>query len=558
MKHKGVILTLKHLLALLVLTMIRSEYIAAQYVKVFSEDSVQVNLPLSVTSDIRADQSKAEETITNWFVSQGYFSVEVSKNSPDRYTVAQGCRYEFGRVKITPDKFSNYAGDFNGVFSDQKVESGIQELLKLLEVEGYLFAEVLIEQITPDPSTCTVDLHLNIESGETMYSGEMLFPGADLNSRAYLGRISGAEDSVLITSTYLDELRSNLLQSELFTEVGTPEVYEKEEGSPVIVIPVEERSLNQFDGLLGYVPDPSGNGQIVGDFELSLWNVLNQGNGMDLMFERLRPENTRLHVGVRQDWIGSIPLGIGFNFNLFQNDTTYQSRNLRLNAWYLMGRGMRVTGAIGQTGSTSGTDLNRQIEPDGRKRYAELGFRYSSLDNPEVPRSGVKVSAGFGVANKSVDIDSVNAFSQQYLNASVSYFMPVLKKSVMAVNGNAYFLNSEQVTDSDLLRFGGARSLRGYSEEQFRGSQVIWGDVEYRYLLDRSSYLFAFGGIGYYQRPKLLTEPNADFETSDVLYSTGFGISYKIRIGRLKLTYAISPQERLGNGKVHVGIVTRL
>jgi outer membrane protein assembly factor BamA len=558
MKHSGrTSFIVAGLLAICMQFMI-SEFTVAQSVITLIEDGNQVEMPNALLQKLESGDDNPVAQLQSWYFENGYLAANVRQIRSNYFGVEKGCRFSFGEISVDPEEFESFLPDVAGYYEQNKIKSLIGGLMEALEEEGYLFSNVFINEFMPNMASCTADISLRIESGDMNYSGEVLFPGADVNQPVYLKRISGARDSVLITSLYLQGLRSNLLQSELLTEVGQPEVYLNEGEEPVIVIPVEERSLNQFDGLLGYVPDQSGQGQIVGDFELSLWNVLNQGNGLDLMFERLRPETTRLRIGVSQDWIGSIPIGIGLNFNLFQNDTTYQSRRLMLESYHLVGRGLKLTGDIGQVGSTSGTDLSSQIEPDGRKRLAELGFEYSNLDNPEVPTSGLRLGAGFGVANKSVDIDSVGTFSQQYLTASGELFAPFRNRSVVAFRARGYLLNADKITDSDMMRFGGARSLRGYSEEQFRGAQVLWGDVEYRYLLNRSSYLFAFGAAGYYQRPQLLTESDNSFRNSDTLFSTGFGISYKIRIGRLKFTYAISPQENLGNGKVHVGIVTRL
>ncbi len=134
----------------------------------------------------------------------------------------------------------------------------------------------------------------------------------------------------------------------------------------------------------------------------------------------------------------------------------------------------------------------------------------------------------------------------------------MFEKSVIATSLNGFLLESEKVTTNDLIRFGGANSFRGYAEEQFRAGTMFWGDLEYRFLLNRSSFLFAFGAAGGYHRPKLLTETTSDFRTTDYLYSTGFGLSYQTQIGRLKFTYAISPEESIANGKVHFGIRTEL
>ena len=446
--------------------------------------------------------------------------------------------------------------NISGSYSEEKAQAAILSLLNELEQEGYLFAKAEITDLNV-LDNCEIQLMVALDRGNQHFTKAILFPGAKANKPEYLSRIAGFRDSVLVTSTLLRGYRSSLIQSELFEDVGTPEIY-LEEGNPVVVIPVEERSLNQFDGLVGYVPDASGEGQFVGDFELSLWNVLNQGNGIDLLYQRLRPETSRLNVGVSQDWFGAVPVGAGFKFNLYQNDTTYQTRNLEVGSWYQVQAGLRITGKLGTVTSVTGNSGLYTPEPDGKKWYAELGFRYTNTDYPEVPTRGLRFQVSLGAARKNVEVDSSGTFGLQYGTGDGSWFIPVTRKTVFAISTHAYFLLGDKFTESDLIRFGGANSLRGYSEEQFRASRMLWGDIEYRYLMTRSSYLFAFGGAGGYHRPKLLTESDSAFKTSDILYSTGIGISYKIRIGRLKFTYAVSPQESIGNGMVHLGIVTSL
>jgi outer membrane protein assembly factor BamA len=329
-------------------------------------------------------------------------------------------------------------------------------------------------------------------------------------------------------------------------------------GEPVVIFEVQERSLNQFDGLLGYVPDAAGNGQIVGDVELSLWNVLTQGNGFDFRYQRLRPETSQLNLGASQDWIGDIPIGISAGFQLYQNDTTYQSRDFDLDGYYLLSTGLKLIGGIGFQSTTSGNNLPMVIEPDGQKRTARLGFEYTNLDRYDVPTSGSSVRLILGIANKDLADDSSTTFTQNILELTARNYIPIFEKSVIATSLRGFLLESDKVTTNDLIRFGGANSFRGYAEQQFRAGTMLWGDVEYRFLLNRQSYLFGFGAIGGFNRPRLLTETNNDFRLTKYLFSIGFGLSYQTQIGRLKFTYAISPEESIGNGKVHFGIRTEL
>ncbi|MFV1885121.1 MAG: hypothetical protein ACMZ7B_11585 [Balneola sp.] len=531
--------------------------VVAQNVIVIKEEGIEIDIPAELRTQFLKNNVEPEVILKTWYSSKGFFNASIREISDDEYEVRKGCRFTIDVISVTGFDQFKFSGLEGELYSDYMLELEIDRMLDELESLGFLFANISIESLTPETNACEVEIVLEVDSGPTFLTSEILFPGARTNNAEYLARISGFRDSVLISQSLLDELHSNLQQSELFEEVAFPEVY-VEESRAVIVIAVQERTLNQFDGLLGYVPDQNGNGQLVGDFELSLWNVLNQGNGIDLQYQRLRPETTRLNIGISQDWFGSIPVGLGFNFNLYQNDTTYQTRNLSLNSYYKINRGLKLTGEIGQVSSVSSNTTPLIREPDGKKRYGQLGFRYSTVNNIDVPTRGMALSLHFGASNKSVEIDSIAAFTQRFIQSEASYYIPVTSKNVIAFSAEAFLLDSDKITENDLIRFGGANSFRGYSEEQFFASRLIWTDLEYRFLVNRYSYLFLFGAIGSYHRPKLLTENDNSFKASDFLYSTGFGLSYKVRIGRIKFAYAISPEDGLGNGKVHLGIITRL
>lgn len=531
--------------------------VATQEFNFIIEAGIELRISDQIEELLAKNEADTLSILTSWFSSEGYFNPLIDKIARNRYSVDKGCRFKWNEFIINDESLISdrrFEGQF---YTDQLLESYIEEILTELEQGGYLFSKVEIESIVPKREQCTVSVSLEVNKGKRWLTSEILFPGATINNSDYLRKISGFRDSVLINRNFLDQIYMNLQQSELFENISNPQVFLEEERA-VIIIAVQERVLNQFDGLLGYVPDQNGDGQIVGDFELSLWNVLNQGNGIDLEYQRLRPETTRLNIGVSQDWFGSLPVGLGFNFNLYQNDTTYQTRDFRLNGYYRISTGLQLTGEIGRISSTSSNTAPVLLEPDGKKQFGKMGFRFSTLDNIDVPTQGIRLSIQFGIANKSIDIDTLAAFSQRFIESQASYFIPISSKNVIAFSIEVFLLNAGKVTENDLIRFGGANSFRGYTEEQFRASRLFWGDIEYRFLVNPFSYLFTFASAGGYHRPALLTEPDNSFKTSDFLYSTGFGVSYKIRIGRLKFAYAVSPEESFGNGKVHIGIITRL
>lgn len=530
---------------------VRSEAQSIKQQEIVRIDSEYVidEFPTTFATNFALRPEDRKDLLTEFYWDFGYLSVQIAEISPDEFEVKTGCRFN-AELKIEDEIHLQW-------YSAKWLQEQIDQSLDPYIANGFYFASANVASFIPDKKTCTVAIQVNVEKGEKIYAQSVRLQGSDLQNQNYIQRVVGMSDSTLITPNRLKKMRATLRETRFFEEIENPNIVKTADGFTV-VIPVVDRSLNRFDGILGYVPDASGVGQIVGDIDLSLWNVIQPGNAFQIGYERLRPETSRLDVQMTQHYIRSIPIGVTGRFGFFQNDTTYQQRNIELESYYSMGNGMRITANLGQSTSTASVSDAQRIEPDGSKRFAEFGIEWSTVNKFEVPTSGLYLKIGVGTVRKSIEDAGLLTITQNYIESTFQHFISLGKQSVLASSVNSFYVLSEVFTDSDLYRFGGATSLRGFSEEQFQASRVLWGDVEYRFLTDASSYLFVFGAAGTYHRPILFSETDVSFKTTEYLHSFGFGLSYNIRIGRIKFTYALSPAESLGNGKVHVGIVTRL
>tara|TARA_R110002050_G_scaffold78284_8_gene167170 strand:- start:17893 stop:19533 length:1641 start_codon:yes stop_codon:yes gene_type:complete len=515
---------------------------------------VQISLPSSnqeVTTSVRLLQH---------YSSQGYLSTQIDSSVQNSFWVSKGCKFRVDSFtyfeSVSPEQILpiDNKPDY---YTKVDVEDKIEALKANYASNGYVNAMAEIVRLEPLFEDCSVSIDVLINKGELAYSSGIFFSGATQSSQNYLTRISRYRDSTLVSKPNLNRIRTELIGSQLFDKVSEAELF-YEEGKLIIVYAVQERTINRFDGILGYAPDASGDGQIVGSIDAQLWSVFTDGNALDFTFQRLRPETSRLNIGVSQSWIKDIPIGVGIDFSIYQNDTTYQTRNVELQGFYWLAPGFRVNGGLNYFVSNSAIDSGFESEPDGKKQSVSLGFNYSTLNSYELPTSGYQLSVDLDIANKDIDGDSALAFKQQTIQAELEGYYSLSTKSVLMSSLNGYFVKGSKFTESDLTRFGGANSFRGYAEEQFLASQLIWANLEYRFLVTTSSYLFGFGSAGNYYRPALINEVNAQFKQKGFLYSTGFGISYRTRIGRLTFSYAISPQESVANGKVHFGITTSL
>ena len=498
--------------------------------------------------------------VLQYYSSQGYLAAQIDSSSSSTYWITKGCQFRINEFSYSESKSIESLISFNQIpvyYSKANIEKEIEAQRGRFINEGYVGTTAEIVQFLPNQQDCSVSIQILFSKGELGFSSGIFFSGATQNSQEYLTRISRYRDSTVVSKQNLKSIRTELIGSQLFDQVSEGELY-YEEGSPIIVFAVKERTLNRFDGILGYAPDASGEGQIVGSVDASFWSVFTEGNALNFNYQRLRPETSRLKIGVSQSWIKDIPIGFGVDFSIYQNDTTYQTRDVGLKGFYWLAPGLRIDGGLNFFVSNSTIDSGFEAEPDGEKQSVSLGFNYSTLNSYELPTSGYQLNVNLEIAAKDIEADSALAFKQQAIQTALEGYYSLSSKSVLMSSLNSYFVTGSKFTESDLIRFGGASSFRGYGEEQFLASQLVWANLEYRFLVNSSSFLFGFGTVGKYYRPSIYNEIGNQFKQKSFLYSTGFGISYKTRLGRLSFSYAISPQESIANGKVHFGIITSL
>lgn len=515
---------------------------------------------------------------------EGYFGVAVdslvfehSENPGRAYLhVSKGDQYRVGTVSHNLTGSNNPPSppeDFpidGSLWENELIEEYIGMLLSFYEDEGYPLAEIEIDEIITQDADQTVDLALTIDPGMRAYAEGVSFSGLERLESEWLQRIAALPDSTLITPETMSRVRRNLEQVDLFEFVSQPEI-RIERGSPQIHFEVEEMPATSFDILLGYMPErggPEGTGNmIVGQADLDVRNIFSQGSTLSMAFERMEPMVTRLDLGYRQEWIMGLPVSAGGSFDFFQQDSTYQVRNLRLKSGYQLNSSTEIEATFRQQNTSANTNPDLPVRAlDGSTTFVGAGIHYRNLDSRVNPTSGMELYLHGETGQRTIsdsraeDLIFDEQQSIQRVNLRLQPYFSPFNRHVLTGRVNVGYLDGSDFTESDMMRFGGARSLRGYREEQFLASRYSWADTEYRYLLGPRSYAFIFGGAGTYGRDPYIVEQ--DFEEAagtggEWLYSWGMGFSYATPLGFVEFSYAVARNESPANGLVHFGMRSR-
>jgi len=488
----------------------------------------------------------------------------------------RGPRVKVGRLRIVGAEavpkdelkrlLDTEAGD---ALSPRRLESDVEALLDYYEKAGHPLAQIRVAKTTID-SAASPRLHvtLRVDEGPSLWLKRIEVPDGARVSPGLVARLAGLKEGAPLTNYDPDAIQRALQGSPLFESVERPQLRVTAQGGAILRVPVEEAPPGSFDLVLGYLP-PSGvrdDGQLVGSGHLLLENLFGGGRRMNLTLDRRPGQTSIFTLAVSDPYIFGLPLRLTAQFEGEQRDSTYGERSYGLDAGYQFGGGFELTGSLSREvvkPGQAGAQLRngQQRIPRSQTLFYGLGVQYEGVDRRVNPRRGLRLRVQVEQGRKdrtrrrivaSGDtIRTEQALRQERLRARVRGFVPLFDRHVLAVGGDVSVLRSRAYDRSDLFRLGGAQSLRGYDEDRFRGNVAVRGLLEYRLQLDRRSYAYAFGDLGYVARPALGQAP----ATQDWHPGYGIGVQLQTAIGRIRTTYALNPEVATPiNGRIHLGL----
>jgi outer membrane protein assembly factor BamA len=448
------------------------------------------------------------------------------------------------------------------------LDADLQAVLDRYERAGHPLAEIHVDRATIDSTDRSrLQLTLRVDEGPALWLKRVEASENVRTTPALLAHLADLTIGAPLTNYDPEALRQRVAQSSLFRNVGTPDLRVGADGGAVLQFPVDEAPPGSFDLALGYLPGaPGEGGQLVGSGHLLLEHLFGGGRRVDLTLDRRPGRASVFDLSVADPFVAGLPLRLQGDFRGEQRDSTYGERRYGLEVGYRFEGGVELVGSLSREvvqPGPAGTELrgNRQRIARSRTVFYGVGVRYEQVDRPVNPRRGLRldVQAERGRAERSFrrrtaagDTARVQrALRQERLHATVRAYLPLLDRHVVALGADGAVLRSDTYDRSDLFRFGGATSLRGYDEDRFVGNVTVRTLLEYRLLLDRQSYAYLFGDVGYLRRPALQDAPR---QTS---WRPGYGMGVQVHtgIGQVRATYALNPDVATpASGRVHVGV----
>lgn len=495
-----------------------------------------------------------------------------------RLYATPGRRYGLGRVAFDglarfseADARRALALPDGAPLADTTTARALARLADAYAARGLPLARIRVAAL--DTAQGAYVLTLGVDEGAGTRLARVELPPRARTRPALAAQLAGLAPGRPLARFDAGEAARRLRATGYFRRVGTPRLERDTTGALVAVLPVEEVPPGAFDLVLGLLP-PTQRGQkaqLAGTGSLTLRNLAGLGYDVAVRLNRLPGRVADASARAASPYLFGLPLRLDLRFDGVQQDSTLAQQRYRAEVAYRVGALDLV--ALVSAERTQPGDAGRRLDGLGQRvarasaLYTGAGLRYSTLDAPEAPRRGlfVDVVAEVGRSARSrlayapgvtvptpadtLRRDAATTRSER-LTARVRTFVPTLRRQTLALGADAWLLRAAAFDEADLFRLGGAASLRGYDEAQFRARTAARALAEYRYALDRVSYAFVFADLGYVDQPALAGRT----ALTGLRPGYGLGLQLDTPAGLVLATYAASPDTDLGAGRVHLGL----
>lgn len=328
-------------------------------------------------------------------------------------------------------------------------------------------------------------------------------------------------------------------------QVRYPEILFKTDTTKVYIYAQKAQS-NSFDGFIGFSNDDESKVIFNGYVDLMLNNMLNTGEKFNLFWKSDGNKQTTFNAALELPYVFRSPIGLKASLRIFKQDSTFQNTVTDLNVGYYFSYNSKIFAGYQSTQSVDIQNLNNSTLSDFSNYFYTATYeltRYNIDDFLFPERTSVFARAGAGRRSA-----KTGASGQYYIQLALSHNLYLNRRNSVNIKSHSYYLNSDTYIISELHRFGGINSIRGFNENSLQASLYTALMAEYRYVLSQNMYVHTITDYGYFQ--------DKASDARNNLLGLGFGFGLFTKTGLFNLVYANGStkdqQIKLSNSIVHL------
>jgi len=392
-----------------------------------------------------------------------------------------------------------------------------------------------------------------LDSGKQRQVNDIVIVGYDKFPEGHKKNIKRLYRNKIFNQETLKKINADFQKFRFVNQTKYPEILFKTDTTKVYVY-LEKAKPNRFDGFIGFSNDDDDNGKSKVNFngylDLMLVNFLNTGEEFTLYWKSDGNDQKTFNAGIELPYIFKSRIGLKASLNIFKQDSTYQNTKTALALGYFFNYNTRLYLGYEATESSDIQNTNNASISDFKSKFVTTTFEFTDFkDNdflfPEKTR--VILRSGLGSRTSKLDKNSqvfgeVNLIHNIYLN----------EKNSFNLKSQNFYLQSDEYINSELYRFGGINSIRGFNENSLQANLFTSFLAEYRYVLAPGIYVHTITDYGYYRDEST----NTSSGNSGSLLGLGFGFGLLTKNGLFNIIYANGSTNeqaiKLSNSIVHI------
>jgi len=412
----------------------------------------------------------------------------------------------------------------NGLVKFEEIDKILSEISKKLSRKGFPFATLAFKNHDLITSL-TLESDLLIDYGDKRFLDKVVVKGYEDFPKNFKKNIFKLKkDKLLDLEQALD--KSKLINRTKFARNSRdPEILFTKDSTSLFLY-LEKIRKNSFDGFISFDTDEnSGKINIQGYAKISLNNTFNAGENINFDFNAQKNQDRSLKSNINIPYFLGSAFNVNYTLNLIQKDSTYTSNeniidiDVNLNKTKL---------GLGFQKNKSDSGIETENIKSFDSKLFNLFSEYLIIDegdkfNPEFFKLNLRY--GLGKKEQSNNITSISKYKLEIskkFNISKRFkFQPLIIKEK---------INSKNLVNNELLRFGGGNSIRGFDDNSIFSDSYTLLKTNLNYYLNDTIYIYTIFDIANYTDNILNIEKD--------IYSGGFGFSTLTENGLISVNYS--------------------
>ena len=448
------------------------------------------------------------------------FNVEIEKNQKIKYLqIINEAKFD----ELVKSILSSYKSEA-GLIKIDETDIIAREISKKLSKKGFPFAKVSFKNHELSQSSI-IRSNLNIDYGSRRYLDKIIVKGYEdfpanftnnifkINKNRFFDIDKATKQSKLIDNT---NFARNIREPEiLFTNDSTS-----------LYLYLEKIRRNSFDGFISFDSDEnSGKINIQGYAKISIINTFNSGEKINFDFKSQKNQDRSLNSNFIFPYFLGSPFNLKYSLNLIQKDSSFTSNENSIDIELNL---KNVKVGLGFQKNKSNSIAQTQFVEDFNSKLFNISSEYFIADsNDKLISEKFKLLVKIG-SGKKIQLNNETRLTRYKLEVGKKFDFSERFKLQSLITKEK--INSENLVNNELIRFGGSESIRGFDNNSIFADGYTLLATNLNFYLNETLYVYSIFDIANYT--------NSILDLDQDIYSGGIGFSTVTENGVISINYS--------------------